>query len=368
MILRRYLIKEILKVQVAILFVLLVIFVSQKLIRILSSAINGDIPINLIFSLLMLGLSEMFNLILPLSLFLGILIAFVRLYNDSEMNVMYACAMPKKVIYQAVGCVTILTFILTLMNVSLYGPWSNEQEELTLKNAKANPTSAALLSGQFQMLEESNSVIYVGEAQKNKLSHIFIYQNATSKSPKTSVILADEGKVIKDREGNQVIELSKANRYEGAALANEFRISQFDDYQAVIVPTPIDETDDRDEKQMSLRELASDDSVQTQAEFWWRMTLIISAPLLAFLVIPLSVSNPREGKFSQILPAIFLYLVYFLAMSAFKANGYKGKIDAEFWTILVNLLYFALAILFNLWDTAWMRKLRCRFHYHSLLS
>lgn len=363
MIIRRYLTREIIKAQCAILFVLLVIFISQKLIRILSSAINGDIPINLIFSLLMLGLSEMFNLILPLSLFLGILIAFVRLYNDSEMNVMYACGMQKRLIYQSVGLVALVTCCLTVTNVAFYGPWSNHQESLMLQNAKNNPSAAGLLSGQFQILEASNSVIYVGETHKNRLSDIFIYQNASANSPKSSVIFANKGRVFQDEDGNQVIQLEKANRYEGASIASEFRVSHFDNYQAIIIPKQVNEVDDSDEKQMSFSDLIATHNPQTKAELWWRFTLILSAPLLAFLVIPLSVSNPRNGKFSQILPAILLYLIYYLAMSSFKANGYKGKLDPAFWIILTNLCYLALAIFFNLWDTAWMRKYRSRFTY-----
>lgn len=368
MILRRYLVKEIFKAQTAILFVLLVIFISQKLIRILSNAINGDVPLNLIFSLLMLGLSEMFNLILPLSLFLGILIALVRLYNDSEMNVMYACGMQKKVIFQAVSILVILTCLLTFFNVSVYGPWSGKEEDLMLQNAKANPTATGLLSGQFQILEESNSVIYVGESYKNQLSNIFIYQNATPTNPKSSIMLANEGKVTLDKKGNQIIQLKEANRYEGATIANEFRISNFKDYQAIIIPKLVDDVSDLDEKKMTFDDLFLQQTPQAKAELWWRFTLLFSVPLLAFLVIPISVSNPRNGKFGQILPAILLYLIYFLAISSFKANGAKGKLDPAFWMIFINLIYLALAILFNLWDTAWMRKIRYRIKLRSIHS
>lgn len=369
MIIRRYLIKEVIKAQCAILFVLLVIFISQKLIKILSSSVSGDIPIDLIFSLLMLGLSDMFNLILPLSLYLGILIAFVRLYNDSEMGVMYACGMKKKLIYQSVAVVAIITCLLTVTNVAYYGPWSSKEESLTLQNAKKNPNAAGILSGQFQILESSNSVIYIGSVEKNQLFDIFIYQNGPVQSSKvqttkSSIILANKGQVTQDKEGNQIIQLEEANRYEGESINNEIRVNNFTNYQAIIIPKALEEIDNTNEKQMNFKHLVKKHDQQSKAELWWRLTLIISSPLLAFLVIPLSVSNPRHGKFSQILPAILLYLIYYLAMSSFKANGYKGKINPEFWIIATNIMYFILAVLFNLWDTTWMRKLRYRFADH----
>ena len=51
--------RETLKSQLAILFILLLIFFCQKLVRILGAAVDGDIPANLVLSLLGLGVPEM---------------------------------------------------------------------------------------------------------------------------------------------------------------------------------------------------------------------------------------------------------------------------------------------------------------------
>ena len=56
MIIIRYLVRETLKSQLAILFILLLIFFCQKLVRILGAAVDGDIPTNLVLSLLGLGI------------------------------------------------------------------------------------------------------------------------------------------------------------------------------------------------------------------------------------------------------------------------------------------------------------------------
>ena len=93
MIIIRYLVRETLKSQLAILFILLLIFFSQKLVRILGAAVDGDIPTNLVLSLLGLGIPEMAQLILPLSLFLGLLMTLGKLYTESEITVMHACGL-----------------------------------------------------------------------------------------------------------------------------------------------------------------------------------------------------------------------------------------------------------------------------------
>ncbi|PVF12989.1 LPS export ABC transporter permease LptF, partial [Yersinia pestis] len=95
MIIIRYLVRETLKSQIAILFILLLIFFSQKLVRILGAAVDGEIPTNVVLSLLGLGVPEMAQLILPLSLFLGLLMTLGKLYTESEITVMNACGMGK---------------------------------------------------------------------------------------------------------------------------------------------------------------------------------------------------------------------------------------------------------------------------------
>ena len=83
MILIRYLIKEVFKSQIAILLILLLIFFSQQFVRVLGAAANGNVPADLVFSLLGLGMPTMAQLMLPLCLFIAILLTFGRLYAES---------------------------------------------------------------------------------------------------------------------------------------------------------------------------------------------------------------------------------------------------------------------------------------------
>ena len=98
MILTRYLTKEVFKSQIAILFILLLIFFSQQLVRVLGSAANGKVPADLVFSLLGLGMPTMAQLMLPLCLFIAILLTFGRLYAESEITVMRACGVGQRIL------------------------------------------------------------------------------------------------------------------------------------------------------------------------------------------------------------------------------------------------------------------------------
>ena len=364
MIIRRYLIKETMKTQGAILFILLLIFFSQKLIRILSSAIDGSIPRDLIMPLLVLGVSNMADLILPLSLFLGVLVTFGRLYSDSEMVAMHACGVKKRLNYQVVFLLCVMTCTLTALNSLWFGPWSSVKQDQLVENAKINPSLAGLLAGQFQQTPDGNSVIYIGNVDNNKLDNVFIAQINPRNNQRPSIIIANKGKTEEDADGNQIITLEDANRYEGTAQLKDFRISNFHNYLGIIKPKELDtnvDDDKADVQQLGLLELQQNSTAKAQAELYWRLTLIISVPLMAFLVIPLSVSNPRQGRLAQILPALLLYLVYFLISSSVKANAGKGRLDPALWFYLINIGYFILALILNCWDNLFMRKLRLKY-------
>lgn len=135
----RYLVRETLKSQLAILFILLLIFFCQKLVRILGAAVDGDIPANLVLSLLGLGVPEMAQLILPLSLFLGLLMTLGKLYTESEITVMHACGLSKSVLVKAAMITALFTGIIAAVNVMWAGPWSSKHQDEVLAEAKANP-------------------------------------------------------------------------------------------------------------------------------------------------------------------------------------------------------------------------------------
>lgn len=147
MIIIRYLVRETLKSQLAILFILLLIFFCQKLVRILGAAVDGEVPTNLVLTLLGLGVPEMAQLILPLSLFLAILMTLGRLYTESEITVMHACGLSKAVLVKAAMVLMLFTSLVAAVNVIWLGPWSSRYQDEVTQNAKANPGAAAWLPG-----------------------------------------------------------------------------------------------------------------------------------------------------------------------------------------------------------------------------
>lgn len=359
MIITRYLVRETFKSQLAILFILLLIFFCQKLVRILGAAVDGDIPTNLVLSLLGLGVPEMAQLILPLSLFLGLLMTLSRMYTESEITVMHACGLGKSILIRAALLLSLITAILAAANVVWLSPWSSRHQDLVMAEAKANPSMAALVEGQFKPVENGNSVLFVGNVKDKGFEDVFLAQLKPNGNACPSVVIADRGHMRQRPDGSQLVILDTGTRYEGTARLRDFRITDFTQYQAVIGHRAV-ALDGTDAEQMSLRQLWRSPEPDARAELHWRFTLVVSVLIMAMMVVPLSVVNPREGGVLSMLPAMLLYLIFFLLQTSLRSNGAKGKLDPMLWMWLTNVAYLALVL--NLWDSVPARRLRGRLH------
>lgn len=359
MIIIRYLVRETLKSQLAILFVLLLIFFSQMSIDILGAAVQGNIPSNLVLPLLGLGVPEMAQLILPLSLFLGLLMTYSKLYTESEITVMHACGLGKNVLVKAALVLAVLTALVAIANITWMLPWSSQYKEQVLGDAKANPGLAAMVEGQFKTTKDNNFVLYIGEVKGNDFKNVFLAQLRTANEQRPSVVVADSGYMKEDANGRQVVVLDQGTRYEGTALLRDFRITDFMNYQAVVDHRTTEVRTDKVE-QKAMKQLWNGNDPEINAEFHWRLTIVFSVVVMALMVVPLSEVNPRQGRVLSMIPAMLLYLIFFLLQSTLRNSADKGDIDPKYAMWAVNLGYLALAIVLNIWDTVPMRRVRAK--------
>ena len=179
MILSRYIFKETIKTQVAVLGILLMIFLSQSFIRILSRAARGALPTQLVTEMLALNIPYMALLMLPLSLFIAILFAHGRLYAESEMTVMRAVGVGPASTMGIAQLLALLTMLVSGVNAMWIAPWAEEQQYQLLDQVKADPGLFALDSGRFMNLDNGKVVAYIdkleGEGVK-ELSRIYVLQ------------------------------------------------------------------------------------------------------------------------------------------------------------------------------------------------
>ena len=362
-ILSRYIFKETVKTQLAVLGILLLIFLSQSFIRILSRAARGAIPTQLVSEMLALNIPSMAMLMLPISLFIAVLFAHGRLHAESEMTVMRAVGLGPNSTMMATQLLACLTMVVALFNSMWLTPWAEEQQYRVLDKVKADPGFFALDSGRFMNLDNGKVVAYIdrldGKSEK-KLTRIYILQQG-SDAQAPSVVVSDSGSIKSDGSGLQWLTLNDGKRYEGPSNKGEFKISEFAEYRTWIQDKEGVAAERRKVTALYLPALLASDDPKAVAEWQWRVALPLSIPILTLIVVPMAVVNPRQGRYAKLLPAILLYLSYFLLLSAGKSALERGDLPAVPGLYLVPLIYLLLfALPLNLTDTRWRNRLRLR--------
>lgn len=358
MILSRYLTKEIFKSQIAILFILLMIFFFQQLVRVLSSAVSGKVPTDLVVSLLGLGMPALSQLILPISLYFALVLTLGRFYAESEITVMRACGVGQRLLVKVALFLSLFTTALAVYNAFWLTPWAINKQSEMLAEAKANPRFSALSAGQF--MTAGGYVLFIDNITNNKINDIFVFQPTQQKKNRPSVVVAESGELQGLPNGDQLLTLENSTRYEGTPKTADFRISSFDTYTAYLGYQDAN-SDEKLVQRADFNTLWKDNSKEAKAEFQWRLALIFAVPLLALIAVPMSSVNPRQGRFGKIVPTILVGLIYFLLQSSLKSSGASGKIDPTLLMPLVSVGFLLLGILLNSWDSKWMSKLRYAF-------
>ncbi|MDO4430907.1 MAG: LPS export ABC transporter permease LptF [Lonepinella koalarum] len=357
MILSRYLTKEVFKSQVAILFILLLIFFSQQLVRVLGSAVNGNVPTDVIFPLLGLGMPTMAQLMLPLCLFIAILLTFGRLYAESEITVMESCGVGAGLLVKVALGLSLFTAALAAYNAFWVSPWAVQKQADLVEEAKANPRVEALSEGQFMSSTNGEFVLFINKIADNQIHHLYMFQMKPRGEVKPAVLVAEKGQLTALPNGDQLLSLQNSQRFEGTALLPDVKVTHFDEYQAYLGYKPTD-VDQNEARSQTISQLIHSDKPTAKAELQWRIALVLAVPLMALIAVPLSKVNPRQGRFAKMLPALLLYLIYFLAQSSLKSASGAGKLDATLFMNIVNVIFISLAILLNSWNTAFVSGLR----------
>ncbi len=346
----RYLIGEVAKSQLAVFLILMTIIMSQRFVRILADASEGDLPAQLILTMVGLKLPQLALIILPLSAFLGIFIALGRIYADSEMTVLHATGFSERRVATFVLSWSLLLAVAAAWVSMVFSPWSMEREYEVLERVDSDVGLYSLVPGRFQQSSNERAVLFVHDIARGsgELSRVFVAQSEIRDGkPFHSIVYAQSGAVQEDPSGAQMLVLEQGRRYAGQLQSPPFEVLEFGRYQLQIREQ---EVEHRRRKLSSLPTpelLQQLDDPEAVAEWHWRIAIPLSIVLLALIAVPLSRVNPRQGKFGKLLPALGLYLGYYMLLivtrSALENDQVPGWLGM--WWIHASALALGLLLL-----------------------
>lgn len=330
MLIFRYLLKETVKSQLAVFLVIMAIFLTRNFVRVLADASDGEIPASLVLGFLALSTPYLASLILPLSLFLGIMLAHGRLYVDSEMAVMRACGISEWYITRVMLVLSLFMALITAVLTLWLAPLSVESEYQLQEKAGSQGGLTTLMAGRFQETANRKAVMFVHEIESDnsRLRKVFLAQQEKQNDQEVHIVYANTGTVTSANDGSQQLILGQGLQYDGKRGQVDYQVVEFDQYQ-IQISEQAAEQKRRKLTAYPTGALWQDDSIDAIAELQWRIAIPLSLPFLVLIAVPLSAVDPRQGRFGKMFPALLLYLGYFMLLMAGRKVLEDEKIPAQ---------------------------------------
>ena len=354
-IIERYISKEILLTLFGISLVMLIIVVGNRFIFILEETVSGGVSAKYVFSLLYLNIITQLGFILPFAFYLATLLALGRLYKDSEMSALAACGVGQDRVVRSVLMIGTVVGMAILLISLFVTPWAYEQIFTLQQISKKQTDVGAFKSGEFRASEDGGSVIYIEHVDpaKSQLNTIFARGRSGNQN---YVIYARRGYQHHDAQTDQrSLILEDGRRYDGVAGQANYTVIQFQRYRLRLDEQLVLGGQSHLITRPSLQLLGSADPGDA-AELHWRISLPIATVILGLMAVPMSRTNPRQGRYSKLFVAILIFAAYVNFMAMGKVWIEKGIMPAAlglWWT-------HALALLFAVFGLLWQTGIRWR--------
>lgn len=352
MILFRYLAKEILLTLFAVSATLLVIVMSGRFVKYLAEAASGDLAPGVVFSIMAYRLPSFLELVLPLGLLIAILLAYGRLYVESEMTVMSACGLSTRrlAVFTLVPASAVALLVLGL---SLYAsPLGIAKVQEIFQDAKNSSGLEMLVAGRFRIDKKSGRVTYVERLDdKQVMEEVFSAEQSKDKhDDKLSVVLAERATIqnIEQHRARYLV-LENGFQYLGKPGSQELRVTKFDQFGQLIKQAKSSSNIYKKADARSTEQLLASTKLEDKATLQWRFSLGILVPIVALIAQALSQTNHRRGRYVKMLPAFLIYIIYVVLLSAARDGIEKGQIPLEWgmWWVHGVFLIIALCLLFG---------------------
>jgi lipopolysaccharide export system permease protein len=303
----RYILRETFGAWLVVVAVLFLILMTNQFADILGDAAADRLPRTAVFAIFALTSLSYVTFLTPIALLLGVMLALARLNRDCEMAALSACGVgPGRLLVPVLTLTVVLAAVLTWLALFLAPTASSRIEEIKFR-AEQDMQLGTLEAGKFMSPDGGNTVLYAREVVGDELHDVFVEHQ---QDDRVVVILAARGERLVDAATGAIsFVLHDGRRYEGVPGDNEFLVIEFGGGGIPVRPKEKEEFVEIVASKPTAALLASP-RPEDRAELQWRISVPISALVLALLAVPLSQSSPREGRYARLGIGLLCYIVY----------------------------------------------------------
>lgn len=343
MIIRRYLVKQVVSNSLVVIGLLTLIMMGGRLIKYFGVAAQGRLDAGILFSIIGYRLPEFLTLIFPLGFFIGLMLVFGRLYVDHEMAVLNGSGVSRHQLARMLIPLTLVFMLLQGVLMLWMSPWGLRQfEQLT--------TSQAVRTG-FDLVRPKEFIssgpytIYAGDLSEDRrnLKDIFFYQRAEKEGKPDVMILAKEAtRVEVANDTANVVDLVQGRRYEIYPGRSKYTQAEFQSYRLRLENDKEAKFESAEVEALTTSKLWQNRNDPIVAsELGWRMFVPLVMIVALGLAVALSEVSPRQGRYLKLFPALLIFASLIVAMMAIKTRVSKQEIGI--WAYPLVLFVYAMA-------------------------
>lgn len=325
MILRRYVIREVLQAFLLVLVALMLIYVSRIFVGYIKDAAAGTLSSGLILELLAIKLLGKLDFLLPLAMYAAVLFGLGRLYKDSEVTAMVAGGVGVPAMARSVLWIAIAIGAVSMVLSLAITPILAVKEADILAQAREESQITGIYPGRFNEFKKGALTVYAESIAPdgNGMHNLFVVYR---KRDKEHIYVADYAyQQLMGTRGQRYMVLERGHRYTGSPGQLDYQVMTFDKH-AVLLNVGSARSKFRKQGVFSTLELLDSRKTEDKAELHRRLSLPISTIILALLAVPLAKISPRQGKYARLFPAFLIYFAYNNCLGVFENLVGGGEI------------------------------------------
>jgi len=340
----RYFMREFTLNLLAVTAVLWLIFVATRFARYLAQAAVGNLPSEVIFTLLGYSSLGALSVLLPMSAFLGVMLALSRMSSDNELTVIAACGISSRRVMRNVllfaGTVSLIIASLSLFIVPDVLSNRNTLEQ----KSKLSADTAGLIAGSFKESRDGSWTFYSEGLSKDNQNMVEVFIEI-HRDARPLIFRSSRGRFEIDLEtNNKYLVLEEGYRYEGQAGQQDYTITQFETH-SILVQTGEKQQIEEYLKSLPTSLLWQRGTSRDLAELQWRISAAVMTLVLCVMALALANNGPRTGRYAGFLPAILIYIIYSNLLGVTRAWVTKGVMAPWIGVMWVHVVMILLLIL-----------------------
>jgi len=314
-------------------------------VRFVGRAAIGQFDVSAVLPYIVFAYLRFLPVLLSLSLFIGVLLALVRYWQDNEMAIWFGAGLsPRDWIVPLLKLALPIALIIAALSLEVI-PWISRQKAQFESYVTSQKQDASQLTpGVFAETDQGKRVYFIEDIQERQpsIGNIFIQ---SEEHGRTAIISANHGQVETMANGDRFLVLQHGYRYIGTPGKANFQIMEFEHYGFRLEPGQYERHTTSPGEQNSF-DLMRNPTPANQAELAWRIGYPISTLILVLLTLPLSIYNPRVGRSYGIILAALIYTLYNNVMNlsqTWVARGEMGLLASQLLVHGLALAFVALA-------------------------